>query len=117
MAPSSQPFILSKTNVLGVVLLNPYFSSITNVSRHNAFFELTCPYTPGTDDKAPMFNLVLKGGLPKLGMALISEEGNVIFDAEIDLAMKPFKGMDSYTTFDEWYYWLEKNYLPGTKNK
>jgi len=56
------------------------------VSRHNAFFELTCPYTPGTDDKAPMFNLVLKGGLPKLGMALISEEGNVIFDAEIDLA-------------------------------
>jgi uncharacterized repeat protein (TIGR01451 family) len=56
------------------------------MSRHNAFFELTCPYSPGTDDKAPTFNLVLKGGLPKMGMALISEEGNVIFDAEIDLA-------------------------------
>lgn len=56
------------------------------MSRHNAFFELTCPYTPGTDDKAPTFNLVLKGGLPKMGMALISEEGNVVFDAEINLA-------------------------------
>jgi hypothetical protein len=55
------------------------------MSRHNAFFELTCPYKPGSG-QAPTFNLVLKGGLPKLGMALISEEGNVVFDGEIDLA-------------------------------
>lgn len=57
----------------------------TYMSRHNAFFELTCPYKPGSG-QAPVFNLVLKGGLPQLGMALISEEGNVIFDGEIDLA-------------------------------
>jgi uncharacterized repeat protein (TIGR01451 family) len=55
------------------------------MSRYNAFFELSCPYKPGSGN-APQFNLVLKGGLPKLGMALISEEGNVIFDGEIDLA-------------------------------
>jgi len=55
------------------------------MSKHNAFFELTCPYRPG-EGVAPKFNLVLKGGLPKLGMALISEEGNVVFDGEIDLA-------------------------------
>ncbi|SHI89008.1 conserved repeat domain-containing protein/Por secretion system C-terminal sorting domain-containing protein [Tangfeifania diversioriginum] len=55
------------------------------MSRHNAFFELTCPYRPGSG-QAPTFNLVLKGGLPQLGMALISEEGNVVFDGEIDLA-------------------------------
>jgi len=55
------------------------------MSRHSAFFELTCPYRPGSGN-APRFNLVLKGGLPKLGMALISEAGNVIFDGEIDLA-------------------------------
>lgn len=55
------------------------------MSRHNAFFELTCPYKPGSGN-APVFNLVLKGGLPRLGMALISEEGNVVFDGEIDLA-------------------------------
>jgi len=54
------------------------------MSRHSAFFELTCPYRPGSGN-APRFNLVLKGGLPKLGMALISEAGNVIFDGEIDL--------------------------------
>lgn len=56
------------------------------MSRHNAFFELNCPYRPGSGDPAPTFNLVLKGELPQLGMALISEEGNVIFDGEIDLA-------------------------------
>jgi len=55
------------------------------MSRHNAFFELTCPYRPGSG-QAPTFNLVLKGGLPQLGMALISEDGNVIFDGQIDLA-------------------------------
>jgi len=46
-----------------------------------------------------------------------AQEGTVIFEDHNHPAMKPFKGMDSYTTFDEWYYWLEKNYLPGTKNK
>jgi hypothetical protein len=56
------------------------------MSRHNAFFELSCPYKPGSGSQAPTFNLVLKGGLPQLGMALISEEGNVVFDGEIDLA-------------------------------
>jgi len=56
------------------------------MARYNAFFELTCPYIPGSGEQPPTFNLVLKGGLPKLGMALISEEGNVIFDGEIDLA-------------------------------
>ena len=56
------------------------------MARHNAFFELTCPYMPGSGEQPPTFNLVLKGGFPKLGMALISEEGNVIFDGEIDLA-------------------------------
>jgi uncharacterized repeat protein (TIGR01451 family) len=55
------------------------------MSRHSAFFELTCPYSPGSGN-APRFNLVLKGGLPKMGMTLISEKGNVIFDGEIDLA-------------------------------
>ena len=56
------------------------------MSKYNALFELTCPYKPGEDTQAPSFNLVLKGGLPKIGMALISEEGNVVFDGEIDLA-------------------------------
>lgn len=56
------------------------------MARHNAFFELACPYSPGSGAGRPVFNLVLKGGLPKLGMALISEEGNVVFDGEIDLA-------------------------------
>ncbi|QIA08725.1 T9SS type A sorting domain-containing protein [Draconibacterium halophilum] len=56
------------------------------MSKHNAFFELTCPYEPGSGVQAPIFNLVLKGELPKLGMALISEDGNVVFDGEIDLA-------------------------------
>ncbi len=56
------------------------------MSKHNALFELTCPYKPGEDTQAPSFNLVLKGGLPKIGMALISEEGNVVFDGEINLA-------------------------------
>lgn len=56
------------------------------MGRHNAFFELRCPYSPGGEEKNPEFNLVFKGGLPKLGMTLISEEGNVIFDGEIDLA-------------------------------
>ncbi len=56
------------------------------MSKHNAFFELTCPYIPGSGRQAPVFNLVLKGDLPKIGMALISEEGNVVFDGEIDLA-------------------------------
>jgi hypothetical protein len=55
------------------------------MSQQSAFLELTCPYSPGAGN-ASEFNLVLKGGLPKLGMALISEEGNVIFDGEIDLA-------------------------------
>jgi len=55
-----------------------------HMSRHSAFFELVCPYSPGTD-KAPVFNLVIKGGLPELGMALISEQGNVIFNGEINL--------------------------------
>ncbi|WP_297087844.1 T9SS type A sorting domain-containing protein [uncultured Draconibacterium sp.] len=56
------------------------------MSKHNAFFELTCPYKPGSGMQAPVFNLVIKGELPKIGMALISEDGNVVFDGEIDLA-------------------------------
>ncbi|WP_347841382.1 T9SS type A sorting domain-containing protein [uncultured Draconibacterium sp.] len=56
------------------------------MSKHNAFFELTCPYKSGSGMQAPVFNLVIKGELPKIGMALISEEGNVVFDGEIDLA-------------------------------
>lgn len=36
-----------------------------------------------------------------------AQEGTVIFEDYNHPAMKPFKGMDSYTTFDEWYTFKE----------
>ncbi len=36
-----------------------------------------------------------------------AQEGTVIFESHDHPAMKPFKGMDSYTTFDEWYTFRE----------
>mgnify|MGYP006299606647 CR=1 FL=1 len=36
-----------------------------------------------------------------------AQEGTVIFENHDHPAMEPFKGMDSYTTFDEWYTFRE----------
>lgn len=36
-----------------------------------------------------------------------AQEGTVIFEDHNHPAMEPFKGMDSYTTFDEWYTFKE----------
>lgn len=36
-----------------------------------------------------------------------AQEGTVIFENHDHPAMEPFKGMDSYTTFDEWYTFKE----------
>nr|MDA3880693.1 T9SS type A sorting domain-containing protein [Prolixibacteraceae bacterium] len=62
-------------------------TSFDNVSmgRHNAFFELSNPYTPAKDASLPRFNLVFAGRMPEVACTLFNEEGNIIYSGSIDI--------------------------------
>ena len=57
----------------------------SSVGRHNAFFELQCPVTVGSDlNKMPVFNMVFVGDLPEIGCALFGESGALIYSGKIN---------------------------------
>ncbi len=56
------------------------------MGKHNAFFDLSCPWTPAEGKGSPTFNLVVEGDLPEIGCALFDAEGNEVFSGKIDVA-------------------------------
>lgn len=56
-----------------------------SLGRHNAFFEMKCPYrSVGEYAVLPVFNLVFSGDLPEIGCTLFDEDGNIIYSGKIN---------------------------------
>jgi hypothetical protein len=55
------------------------------MGRYNAFFELPKPVPSGNDLGA--FNLVFTGILPKLGCTLFSENGDIVFNGNVEVSV------------------------------
>jgi uncharacterized repeat protein (TIGR01451 family) len=55
------------------------------MGKYNAFFELPKPVPSGNDLGA--FNLVFTGKLPKLGCTLFSENGDIVFNGNVEVSV------------------------------